>query len=158
MFDLTSLGSQAACWQLPGRSRGEPTWAGLQDHLLQEDDFCPEPPRTRAGDIEGWGGKGKEEGEGGIWRSAVSWKCLGTYSSLVKPLLVHPEGYTQGKAGRPGDGLPSHRSMLGNGGRSLAILSFPQRLQKRKTNFSSSRRHLSNPGERLPHCEEDLHP
>jgi len=65
VFDLTSLGSQAACWQLPGRSRGEPTWAGLQDHLLQEDDFCPEPPRTRAGDIEGWGGKGKEEGEGG---------------------------------------------------------------------------------------------
>ena len=100
----------------------------------------------------------KKEREEGFWRSAVSWKCLGTYSSLVKPLLVHPEGYTQGKAGRPGDGLPSHRSMLGNGGRSLAILSFPKRLQKRKTNFSSSRRHLSNPGERLPHCEEDLHP
>lgn len=101
----------------------------------------------------------RKEREEGFWRNAVSWKCLGTYSSLVKPLLVHPEGYAQAKAGRPGDGrLPSHRSMLGNGGRLLAILSFPQRLQKRKTNFSSSRRNLSNPGERLPRCEEDLHP
>lgn len=74
-FDLASQGSLAACWLLPGRSRGEPTWAGLGDHLPQEGGLCPEPPRRDTGAGRGsGGGEGREEKEREeeLWRGTVS--------------------------------------------------------------------------------------
>lgn len=47
--------------------------------------------------------------------------------------------------------LPSHKSMLGNGGESLAFLSFPQRLQKRKQTKAPAEGIQVPPEEELPH-------
>ena len=103
------------------------------DCLPQEGDLCPEPPRTGTGEVEERGGEENGIGEGGgILEKHCKLTLLGAYSSLVKPLLVHPEGCTQGKEDEAVAEPASHKSMLGNVGESLAFLSFPQRLQRRK--------------------------